>query len=56
MVPFPFHQSIIGRCVLFAQSAGLLLTPIIALAAGLVGTLIDPDGHCLTAGGRIATL
>ena len=55
VVPSPFHQSIIGLRVIFAPSAGLFLTPTSALAAGLVGTLIDPDGRCLTAGGRVAT-
>ena len=44
MVPSLFHQAIIRLCVISALSAGVWLTPAIAFAAGLEGTVVDPNG------------
>ena len=44
MVPSLFHRAIIRLCVISALSAGVLLTPAIAFAAGLEGTVVDPNG------------
>ena len=44
MVPALFHRGIIRLCVISALSAGVLLTPALAFAAGLEGTVVDPNG------------
>ena len=44
MAPSLFHQAIIRLCIVVALSAGVLLAPAIGFAAGLEGTVVDPDG------------
>ena len=44
MVPSLFHRGIIRLCIISALSAGVLLTPALAFAAGLDGTVVDPNG------------
>ena len=44
MVPSLFHLAMTRLCVISALSAGVLLTPTIAFAAGLEGTVVDPNG------------
>jgi len=53
MVPARFHRSSFRLCASSVLSAGGLLTPTSARAAGLEGTLVGPDG--CTAGVRVAT-
>ena len=44
MVPSLFHRIIIRLSIVVALSAGVLLTPTLGFAAGLEGTVVDPDG------------
>ena len=45
MVPSLYRRSIIRLFVIPILSLGSLLTPVIVLAAGLEGTVVDPDGR-----------